>query len=625
MRRHRHGVATAKFFYEPILKVDPATPRFYTTAVPSGGRYMTVDASETRAALARVLASGGFTAAPNLAAFLRYVVEETLAGRGDRLKAYTIAVAALDRAENFDPNDNPLVRVQARRLRAALTRYYETEGLDDPLLIDLPVGSYLPRFAPRVPGTPPLPVGGEAEAAGETTDEAETDAPTTTRRFGRLATAVVAVTLGVAATLAGLRGWEAWRGRTETNERSAMVLPEPAGVGGLDAAAVLPLLVIEVDGGRPPVEGLDAEAYRRRIETFAARFDDMVLVTRRAPSFRLPPGQPLYRLQIGFVREGATVTAHYQLVHAGSERSVTTGAYRFKPEMARSHTPGTTLDTPTDLDIVRDLAKPNGAIVLDAIRLADVGEAFSCLAMGTLYVSERNATLLRAARACLEAEVAANPRLGPAHALLAETLLREWRRGGEGATPDLLTRAEATARRETTLAPLSASPRMTLAEILAARGDATGAATAGHEAVELNPEDMTVVARYGALSARLGQAEEATKLLRRAEANSPVTPAAVLDHLFLVLELSGRPLEADRLVRDPSGTGAPLHLATAAIHARRNGDEVAAQAALDGLIAQDAAFRDDPITAWRRRGFAESVAERLVSALRLAGLPPPWR
>lgn len=587
---------------------------------------MTVDATETRAALTRVLASGGLTAAPNLAAFLRYVVEETLAGRGDRLKAYTIAVAALDRAENFDPNDNPLVRVQARRLRAALTRYYETEGVDDPVLIDLPIGSYVPRFASRAPGSPVAAAASEADGTrdiGGATGDADTRRRP--RRFGRMTTAVVAVAIGAAATAVALRGRDVRTERQETSERSAAILPEPTAGVGLDATGVLPLLVIEVDGGRPPIDGVDAEAYRRRIESFSARFDDMVMVTRRSPSFRLPPGQPVYRLQIGFMREGATVTAHHQLVLSGSERVVTTGAYRFKPEMALPYTPGSTLDTPTDLDIVRDLTKANGAVVLDAIRLADVSEALSCLAMATLYVSERNATLLRAARACLEAEVEANPRLGPAHGLLAETLLREWRRLGEPATSELLVRAEAMARRAATLAPLSASPRMTLAEILAARGDEAGALTAGHEAVELNPEDMAVVARQGAALARLGHAEEATTLLRRAEANSPVPSPGVLDHLFLVLELSGRPLEADRLAREPNGSGAPLHLATSAIHSKRNGDELAAQAALDGLIAQDAAFRDDPIAAWRRRGFVEPVAERLVSALRLAGLPAPRR
>ncbi len=78
------------------------------------------------AELGRILASEPFAASPMLASFLRYVVEETIAGRGDRLKAYTIAIGALERSDDFDPNDNPLVRVQARRLRQALDWYHFT-------------------------------------------------------------------------------------------------------------------------------------------------------------------------------------------------------------------------------------------------------------------------------------------------------------------------------------------------------------------------------------------------------------------------------------------------------------------------------------------------------------------
>ena len=68
------------------------------------------------------------------------MVEETLAGRGDRIKAYTIATAALGRDDNFDPQIDPIVRVEAGRLRQALRQYYAAEGRHDPIVIDLPVG-----------------------------------------------------------------------------------------------------------------------------------------------------------------------------------------------------------------------------------------------------------------------------------------------------------------------------------------------------------------------------------------------------------------------------------------------------------------------------------------------------
>jgi hypothetical protein len=103
-------------------------------------------ACEIRAALEQVANSAAFSKLGQLASFLRFVVTETLAGRGDRIKAYTIATAALGRADNFDPQVDPIVRVEAGRLRRALQQYYATEGRDSPVIIDLPVGRYAPIF-----------------------------------------------------------------------------------------------------------------------------------------------------------------------------------------------------------------------------------------------------------------------------------------------------------------------------------------------------------------------------------------------------------------------------------------------------------------------------------------------
>src|SRR4051794_28797986 len=101
---------------------------------------------DIRAALDRIAASESFRASPQLVAFLRYVVEATLRGRQDRIKGYTIAIEALGRGDDFDPQDDPIVRVEAMRLRRALQRYYANGGSDDLVRIELPVGSYVPVF-----------------------------------------------------------------------------------------------------------------------------------------------------------------------------------------------------------------------------------------------------------------------------------------------------------------------------------------------------------------------------------------------------------------------------------------------------------------------------------------------
>src|SRR5262245_47349892 len=103
-------------------------------------------ADEIRAALEHMAGSEAFRGSPQLVSFLRYVVEATLRGDSDRIKGYTIAVEALGRAEDFDPQADPIVRVEAMRLRRALARYYANGGKGDCVLIDLPLGSYVPAF-----------------------------------------------------------------------------------------------------------------------------------------------------------------------------------------------------------------------------------------------------------------------------------------------------------------------------------------------------------------------------------------------------------------------------------------------------------------------------------------------
>jgi adenylate cyclase len=113
---------------------------------------MTVTASPSepnRAALARVLSAPEFAQAPRLSQFLTYVAEESLAGRGAAIKGYTIATAVYGRPADFDPNADPLVRVEAGRLRKALSQYYQTAGASDPVQLDMPRGAYAVTFAAR--------------------------------------------------------------------------------------------------------------------------------------------------------------------------------------------------------------------------------------------------------------------------------------------------------------------------------------------------------------------------------------------------------------------------------------------------------------------------------------------
>ena len=110
--------------------------------------------------LERVLASTAFRQAERSAGLLRYLVERSLDGSGDRLKEYTVGVEALSRGKEFDPRTDPIVRAEASRLRGRLERYYAGDGQSDVVVIELPKGAYAPRFVVRP--MPPTEPSGEA-------------------------------------------------------------------------------------------------------------------------------------------------------------------------------------------------------------------------------------------------------------------------------------------------------------------------------------------------------------------------------------------------------------------------------------------------------------------------------
>jgi adenylate cyclase len=99
-----------------------------------------------RQQLEKILTSPQLVNSPNLLNFLRFIVEKTLAGESADIKGYTVATQVLGRKADFDPNLDPIVRIQAGRLRRALEQYYRVQGKSDAVVIDVPKGSYVPVF-----------------------------------------------------------------------------------------------------------------------------------------------------------------------------------------------------------------------------------------------------------------------------------------------------------------------------------------------------------------------------------------------------------------------------------------------------------------------------------------------
>ena len=107
------------------------------------------DAGTVRCALNKITSSVVFADSQRMARFLRFVVEESLEGNGGRLKEIVIGVEVFDKGSDYDPRLDPIVRVEARRLRAKLFAYYDGEGKEDELVIELPKGTYQPSIRAR--------------------------------------------------------------------------------------------------------------------------------------------------------------------------------------------------------------------------------------------------------------------------------------------------------------------------------------------------------------------------------------------------------------------------------------------------------------------------------------------
>lgn len=146
-----------------------------------------------QAELDRILASDTFRVAVRSRALLRFIVEETIHGRADRLKDYVLGSEALGRGDEFDPRTDPIARVEASRLRSRLDVYYATEGADDAVRISVPKGGYTPVFEERRVGT----------SAQEVSEQPQPTRPVARRRHSLIQAATAAFAIALVAATGG--------------------------------------------------------------------------------------------------------------------------------------------------------------------------------------------------------------------------------------------------------------------------------------------------------------------------------------------------------------------------------------------------------------------------------------
>ncbi len=114
--------------------------------LPDSVTHLSPSEEAIRQQLEKILTSPQLVNSPNLQNFLRFIVGKTLAGEAAEIKGYTVATQVLGRKADFDPNLDPIVRILAGRLRRALEKYYQEQGYNDPVFIDVPKGAYVPVF-----------------------------------------------------------------------------------------------------------------------------------------------------------------------------------------------------------------------------------------------------------------------------------------------------------------------------------------------------------------------------------------------------------------------------------------------------------------------------------------------
>lgn len=173
---------------------------------------------EIQKQLNKLIHSKAFRHATALQRLLQYLISKALEDPFADIKEYTIGTEVFDRGADYDPQTDTIVRVQIHRLRQKVKEYYESEGANDPILVEIPKGHYIPTFEMRAATAKTNGANQTAETAGankEQSGDVEARAPrnasTVGRSFSRGVLATVAVILFVAGIAMGTR-WQQIKG-----------------------------------------------------------------------------------------------------------------------------------------------------------------------------------------------------------------------------------------------------------------------------------------------------------------------------------------------------------------------------------------------------------------------------
>lgn len=550
-------------------------------------------------ALEHLLAWPELARSPQLASFLEYIVHRTLEGQDQSIKAYSIAVDVFGRPANFDPQSDPIVRVQARRLRSLLRDYYADQGKGEPLQIKLPTGRYIPEFVQKDPVLEFKPL-----RVPEPSSPRSVISPRSSRYV-----LLAILTFGVALTaLAGGYWFEKAQPRLAVLEQPSISIVEFANLAG-------------VSGEAPIVSGLAVE-----LVTDLEQFENIDVRYAGA----LPQEQTSLDVGTDYVltgvarQDGDIVQYSALLTDAASTTVVWNKTIPIPRELAN--------DTAIRDELSRlfslVLGSPRGPLHAHARNWANAPEIegqptnlYLCRVMFDLYRETREHTRADRSRQCIE-QLPEPERSSPIAAAIAAILsAKTAQRDGDQTQEEVWEQALREIDRAIEASPVSSFIWEQHARLREAMGQTTLALADYSSALQLNPANSDALAAYGNLLVLTSAAEEARPMLRVALEDAPDPPAWYFGGPTLLALSDGNYTRAvhfaERFVQSDRELGPVLAV-------------VAAQGTADGAVVNrylpqimdTAAFHKSGIMPRLRETISDPALLQLISeGLTAAGLP----
>jgi TolB-like protein len=574
-------------------------------------------AADVRAELERILASARFQTSEKRRAFLRFVVEETLSGRADRLKGYTIAVTVFGRNEAFDSQADPVVRLEARRLRRDLDSYYVDAGSRDAVRISIPKGCYVPRFEWQQVAPPLAASGNEREPSTsglQDNDVANVSVPVArvaraSQRNLLIAAAIVAI-IAISAV-----GWLVNAEKKQPVSNNTELLP---------SVVVLPFQALNsTENSRYLATGISQE-----LLSDLMRFPGFRLYTLPASFDKDANGEPakLGRdLGVAYVVSG-TVTANTEEIRVTAQTvDAETGRVLWSQTNSRPLIPKALIRAQRELagEIATVLGQPYGVVrsdLTDRRETPAVSNMQSYVCVLRAYSYRRN--FLRKefdpVLKCLEDAVRRDPDYSSAWAMLGWLHLDAGRIPYAGyTTQDEYKKALQAASEAIRLAPHGTLALKVLAAVEHYLGHYDDSERIMRQALEFNPYDPEILAQLGWRLAVRGKFAEGIPLLKRAIARTVKPPGWYFHLIAIDLYLKGEYGQmrevADRAMPDDSGfTQVLVAIADGAL-----GNRDATRAALKKL-SEFKPLASDPAAFMRRHGATDEIIDAVMGGLKKA-------